>query len=437
MASTHDDGASPSTSGDVSLSTGRAMVRPMLVASLTTVTATLPLFQIGALAVQITDELAFGAAALGTAAGMAQAMRALVGAPVGRLVDRLGATTSLRIGVGISATASLGIATTAFNWWSLVAWMLLASVGHTFTQPAANRFMINRVRASRLGIAFGVKQSGPPTSTMIAGLSVPILAVTVGWRWAYILAAAIAVAVLLFIPRSTTTKADRKSQRKKRSAPLPPLRDRSTLFVIAIGFGLGFLASAVIITFYVDSAVRAGVSEEIAGTMFAVASVASIMVRLSIGVACDRTKFHPFRMCAILLMIGTLGHAMFATAIPWVMSVGVIVALAGTWGFPSAFWLGLMRAYPEGPGRVTGLMAPAVLVGGGLGPMAFGLIAETISYRAAWTAGACISFAASLGLVWSARRLDRRDTSDRATASQNAQTIEADVEPQSSNDHTP
>lgn len=402
----------------------RVTLTPMLIGTFTTITATLPLFQIGALAVQITDELMFGAAALGTASGMAQGMRAIVGAPVGRLVDRLGATTSLRIGVGISATASIGIATTAFSWWSLVTWMLIAAVGHTFTQPAANRFMINRVRADRLGIAFGIKQSGPPTSTMIAGLSVPFIAVTVGWRWAYVMAAIIAVIVFACIPRSAGTRKAGDRWRKNVKT-LEPLADRGILVVIAIGFGLGFLASAVIITFYVDSAVSAGLPERIAGTMLAVASVASIITRITIGIACDRTAMHPFRMSTVLLTIGVIGHSLFATGIPWAMSIGVIVALTGTWGFPSAFWLGLMRAYPSAPGRVTGTMAPAMLVGGGVGPIAFGVIAETVGYRTAWTVGAITSAAAAIGLAWAAARLDRRDRRNAAAEQAGTDPVES------------
>lgn len=407
--------ASPSAARPTPANEAPVTIAPMLVGTFTTITATLPLFQIGALAVQITDELMFGAAALGTASGLAQAMRATVGAPVGRLVDRLGATTSLRIGVAISATASLGIATTAFNWVSLVAWMLIAAVGHTFTQPAANRFMVNRVRADRLGFAFGIKQAGPPTSTMIAGLSVPLIAVTVGWRWAYVLAAIIAVIVFICIPSPPTTKA--KGERWRRNdRPSAPLGDRKILIVIAAGFGLGFLASAVVLTFFVASAVSAGLPERTAGVMFAVASVASIIVRIAIGITCDRTRIHPFRISTVLLAIGVVGHGLFATGNPTAMSIGVIVALTGTWGFPSAFWLGLMRAFPNAPGRVTGAMAPAMLIGGGAGPIAFGVIAETLGYRTAWTFGAITSAAAAAGLAWAAIQLDRRDRTDAATS---------------------
>jgi hypothetical protein len=33
---------------------------------------------------------------------------------------------------------------------------------------------------------------------------------------------------------------------------------------------------------------------------------------------------------------------------------GVVLALAGTWGFHGVFWFSIVRAYPATPGRVTG-----------------------------------------------------------------------------------
>lgn len=48
----------------------------------------------------------------------------------------------------------------------------------------------------RRGFAFGVKQSAVPLTAMLAGLAVPVFAVTVGWRWAFGAAAALGLFAL-------------------------------------------------------------------------------------------------------------------------------------------------------------------------------------------------------------------------------------------------
>jgi MFS family permease len=60
----------------------------------------------------------------------------------------------------------------------------------------------NAVPARRLGAAFGIKQSAPPATTMMAGLSVPLLAVTLGWRAGYLTSAVLAAIVAVAARRT-------------------------------------------------------------------------------------------------------------------------------------------------------------------------------------------------------------------------------------------
>ncbi|MEX2420712.1 MAG: MFS transporter, partial [Actinomycetota bacterium] len=64
----------------------------------------LPMFLVGALAVQIRSELAFGPAVLGAVTASFVLSRAVTSVGLGGWVDRLGAIRSLRLaGVGASA----------------------------------------------------------------------------------------------------------------------------------------------------------------------------------------------------------------------------------------------------------------------------------------------------------------------------------------------
>ena len=384
--------------------TPRPSARPVVMATASTVAGGLPLFLVGALAAQLTEELVFGAAALGAAVGLAQAIRAGAAAVLGRVVDRLGASRSLRLAMLASAMSAAGIAFFADSWGTLVPWLMLTAVAHAMGQPAANRLMVNRTRPERLGTAFGIKQAAPPTATMLAGLSVPVLAVTVGWRWAYGFAAVLALVVALFIRRPVGAghperRAERMAQARVR------LHDPTAIAIIAAGFGMAFAASAVVLTFYVDANVAAGGTASFAGVLLACASVAAIATRLSVGIACDRTAVDPLRICAGLLLVGALGHVLLAFDRPGIMGAGILVALVGTWGFASAFWVAIMRAYAATPGRVTGAMAPGVFLGGVVGPVLFGLAVEHISYPVAWVSAALVAVAAAVTFLLASRRL--------------------------------
>ena len=54
--------------------------------------------------------------------------------------------------------------------------------------------------AHRQGLSFGVKQAAIPVSTLLAGAAVPTVALTVGWRWAFVAAAVAALTALALVP---------------------------------------------------------------------------------------------------------------------------------------------------------------------------------------------------------------------------------------------
>jgi len=376
--------------------------RAMVIASLATVAASLPVFLTAAMAVQVSRDLGFGTVGIGAAVATFFGTMAATSMYLGRVADRLGATRSLRIaavGAGISA---LGIAISARAWWVLAGWLVVSGTAAAFSQPAANRLLINRVRSARLGTAFGLKQSAPPTASMLAGLSVPVIALTVGWRWAFAAAAVAAFAIAIAVG-PTPSSAPAQIARKRREK-LPRLRDPGTLLLLAVGFALGFASNSAVLAFFVETATRSGMSSPVAGLVFAASSLAAIIVRVGAGVAADRLTFRPLRLCAVLLAVGAVGVALLAAGGSGLLTVGGVLAIAGTWGFPGVFWFAVIRAYPQTPGRVTGAMAPAA-VGGVLGPVGFGVLAANVTDAAAWWATATVALLAALAMLFGARRL--------------------------------
>ncbi len=376
--------------------------RALIVGASVTIACSLPVFFTGAMAVQISAELGFGAVGIGGAVATFFATMALVSVHLGRVVDRLGATLSLRIAAIGGGIAALGIGLLARNWASLVGWLVLSGLTAALAQPAANRLLVNRIRQARLGTAFGMKQSAPPTASMLAGLAVPAVALTVGWRWAYILAAVWATMAAIAVgarPTDAATRAPRTSGGRPE-----PLKDRRTLAVMVAGFGMAFIASSATLAFYVEAAVSVGMTQQLAGIVFAAGSLTAVIARLVLGAASDRYAFGPLRVSAVLLLGGAIGLVLLATGTPGLMGIGAVIALTGTWGFPGLFWFALVSAYAEAPGRATGAMAPAA-IGGVVGPVGFGAVATNVGYGIAWTIAALLALAAAVALLAASTRL--------------------------------
>lgn len=383
--------------------------RAILAAATGTVAYTLPVFLTGALAVQLTGELAFGIAGIGVGVGAFRGAAALSSVHMGRLVDRLGAIGSLRLAAGIATVASAGLALTAVDLRSMAAWLILAGSANAIGQPAANRLLHRHVPPARQGLAFGVKQAAVPSATMLAGLAVPAVALTVGWRWAFAAPGALAIALaslsagvgsrtrLARRPPSDAARAeDRRSTR---------LRDRRTVVLLSCALGLGMAAASTAPAFFVDAAVTTGVRPSVAGFVLAAASILTVGSRLLAGIVTDRLAGGQLRICAGMAFVGAFGFAALASGDPALLVVGILVAMAGGWGFNGVFWYCLVRAYPETPGRATGAVAPGGLLGASLGPVMFGAVVERTSYAAGWTLGAVFAVAAAVTMLLAARRL--------------------------------
>lgn len=384
--------------------------RAVTLGAAVTVISVLPAFLVAALAVQITADLAFGTVGLGIAVGVHRISGAATAPYLGRLADRLGATRSIRLAALTAIASTLGIALTATRWAILAIWLAVAGVASALGQPAANRLLSNFVPPSQLGTAFGLKQSAPPVAAMLAGVSVPLLGVTVGWRWAFAVAAVLALAVVLLVGPLPPAR--------PRPVPTPPsgggdqLGNRRPLIRLTAAFAFATLSSSTATAFYVDSAVRAGTAVAFAGTILAVASAAAVAVRILAGVVSDRLTTGHLRLCGALVLVGAGGLFLLALGGRATMAAGVVIALAGTWGFSGIFWYALVRAHPETPGQVTGIVFPGALVGGTAGPVLFGWAAAHVGYPVAWGVTSLLALVAAGLMNASLRGLGRPSTKD-------------------------
>ena len=337
-----------------------------------------PPFLLGALAVQLRADLDFSPTQLGIAAASFRGIVTLSSATLGRVADITGPSRAMRAAVSVTAVSALGIALFADSWEALVAWLVLGGVGSALAGPAMSAFIARAVRAGRRGIAFGFQQAGPPGAALVGGFAVPLVALTLGWRWVFAGAGVLAAVVLLIVPNVAGVSRNPDGGRRKSL----PLRGPA---IIAVAVAFGFGAATTMSTFLVESAVDAGIGNGEAGLVLGVGGASSIVARLITGRLADRWTHGHLLVAALMLAAGFVGYALLATGAPSAMIIGTIVAFSFGWGFSAIMFFAIGRMYPENPGAAAGMVIMGGSLGGIVTPVLFGYVLEATSYGPAWT----------------------------------------------------
>lgn len=376
--------------------------RPILLAVAVATAGVLPAFLTGGLAVQVRGELDFGAGALGLAVAAFFGFSSLASALMGRVVERIGAHRGMRLAAVGSAASLLGVALLAYSWAGLVACLFLGGLANAVAQPATNLSLAREVPAGRQGLSFGIKQAAIPTSTLLAGLAVPTLALTVGWRWAFVGAAALALGVAAGVPREGAG-----GVRRVKEARAGDARPWS-LILLALGIGLGSTAATPLGAFIVESAVVSGLQVGTAGLLLALGSAFSIVVRVVLGNLADRMSGGRLRMVAAMLGIGVVGFVLLSTGMSAFLVAGTLLGFGAGWGWPGIFNFAVVKTNPGAPAAATGITQTGASGGAALGPLVFGLVVEGSSFGTAWLVCGGIALAALVAILVG-RRMVLRD----------------------------
>lgn len=362
---------------------------PTLLATTLSITiGALPIFLTGAMAVFIRPELGFGETALGALATLYYLATALTTIPASRLAERLGGPRAMSVAAMLSMLASIGIALFANSWLSLAALLVVAGVGNGIAFPSTNLAFARGFPLRRQGVAFAIKQSAGPYATLLSGAAVPLLGLTVGWRWAFLAAGLAAIPI---IAGWRVQQGGGKLARGKRSdVPGRPL------WILALAAFFAVNAGASLGAFYVESAVASGFGPALAGTFLSIGSGLGIAVRVVWGWIGDRHPALHFTMLTAMLAVGAIAFASMGRAgsTAGLLAVTILVFATG-WAWPSLLNFAVVQRLPQAPGIASGILGTGQYGGGILGPITFGLVAERVSYRAAWsTAGVMVGLAA-------------------------------------------
>jgi len=360
-----------------------------------TVAVALPAFLTGALAVQIRDSLHFGPGALGLIVAFYYVGAASASVPLGRLVESLGALRVMRLASLGSAAVLEGLAWTTTAPAVLAVWLVLAGIASAGMQPAANQYMVRRLPLGRQGLAFGLKQSAVPLTATIAGLSVPAVALTVGWRFAFALAGAFAMVVASTLPRPSRTRSEQRAAALAERNVRAEGNRSGSLWVLAVGFGLGIASAGALTAFLASSVVAAGMGRATAGLLVAVGGLAAIAGRVASGWMADRRSGGHLQAVAVMLAVGAAAYVALAVIsyqkVALLVVPVVVVVFAVGWGWNGLFNFAVIDLYRDRPAWATGITQTGGRMGGVVGPFVFGQIANHASYGAAWLslAAAC------------------------------------------------
>jgi MFS family permease len=372
----------------------RAAVKAAIGAVATTTSAVIPIFLVGGLAVQISTELRFSPAGLGLVVALYFAAGALCSLPVGWLVERYGDRLTSRAGVLLSALSMLAVALLAHSYLSLVIIMMVGAAANSLGQLSSNLSLARQVPRHRQGLSFGVKQSAIPIATLLAGAAVPTVALTVGWRWAFVVVAGLALLVLPLAPNG-----GRPAVRPRGDAHPSTERATAALIVVAVGAMLAAGSASALGIFLVDSSVAQHIGAAAAATVLTLGSVVGVAARVGGGWLADRRggTSHLF-VVAATLGIGAFGLALLAVPGLVPLVIGTVLGFGLGWSWPGVLNFAVVQLNPRAPAAATSITQSGVYVGASLGPLVFGVLAAH-SYPLAWLVAAVAMVAASATMV--------------------------------------
>jgi MFS family permease len=321
-------------------------------------------------------------------------------------IKRMGGVLALQVGLVIGAASLL------FYLVPLLAVALIASIivglNNGAANPAGSEVLQRFTPPAHRNFVFSIKQAGVPLGGVIAGLTIPPLVNSLGWRMALVVAAigsiaAIAVTVpfrsRIDPPRDQRVGARLVSFRLSDIVlPLRSLSRAPTLWRISWVGCLLAIAQACWVTFAVTYLVVAlGLSLSLAGLVFAVMQATSVIGRMALGWIADHAV-----SSTTTLAIASVGSALstiaFGLATPtW--PVWAFVLLAAVAGFSVSGWNGVQiaevarRSPPELVGECAAGAVILVFMSNMLAPVAFAaFVALTGRYDHAFFAAGAFSF---------------------------------------------
>jgi len=340
-----------------------------------------PVFLLGAGFLQISNEIDLSVTGLGVLTALFFFVASIASPIGGKIVQQVGWRLSLRVNAIISIAVLLAIALFAKSVFSFGVLLLAGALIYATSNPAANMVLSEYVDPTRRALIFGWKHAGIPFSTLLAGLAVPLVIVSAGWRWAYAISAFLGIIVLALIPNKPLPRSNTNTyDPRRRVAPMSQRR----LLALGAGSAMATWSAVALSTYLVAAAVNIGISESIAGYILFSGSVVSITVRVIAGRITDRIGGTGFGGMVTLIASGAIIFALIPLASGWLFAVVVISAFATGWGWPGLMTFSVVNANPDSVASSSAITQAGILIGAGASPLVLGWAAENWTFDAIW-----------------------------------------------------
>ena len=363
-----------------------------------TVSTIFPGFLVGALSVQISGEMGVSEAVYGWGLGSFFLAATVGSILLGRLAQRIGPGNQMTAALAVTALVQVALAATARSFSAVIGFLVVAGLANAANQTAVN-LALARAELPRLGLAVSAKQSGMPAASLLAGFAVPGLALTVGWRWAYVTGAALAVAAVPVV-RAAVESASTGPRARAAAQPVSSFR---SLVMAAVAGGFLSFSAGTLNAWTVGSGVDAGLDPGSAGLFLGIGAGAGIVLRMAGGYWSDTMRLRPFRMAGLTGLIGAASIAALALRAPGPHVAFTLLAFGGGWIWPAFTNFGIVRTNPDAAGAATGVTQMGIYVGVFLAPLVTGVLIEQSGYPLMWLATAA---SAAIGSVIAIRIAD-------------------------------
>jgi cyanate permease len=376
----------------------------VLPAFLATTAGILPGFLNAGLAVQIRADLGLSLTELGVLIGLFFAIAGIVSPAVGRLSERVGWATSLRTAMALAVISLSGVAWLGHDMPTLAAFLMIGGIGSSLGQVASNLAVARGVASDRHGLIFGVRHASVPAAAALAGAAVPAIALTVGWRWAFVGGAMLAAVAGVAVPRREgphTLNPPRPSPNTG-GKPVTPMR---LLLVLSAAVGIGIAGIDGFTAFLVSYSVDIGFAETSAGLLLTIGSIAGMTTRLIVGWLIDHSRDKDLTTIAAMMATGAGGVVLLNLGGRPGLLIGGMLMFAAGWGWSGLFTFSVVKDNPDAPAAASGVTQVGKYFGAAVGPPLFGLIADHASFHIAyWLTTSTLVLAALLILYVRSQR---------------------------------
>src|SRR5687767_8391165 len=263
----------------------------------------------------------------------------LMALPAGILTDRLGVRATLGLGQVIIGVMVM-LATFTWSLPTFLGCLVGAGFGFSVLNPSTGKAVIEWFAPRRRGVAMGIKQTGLTLGGLMAALTMPPLALQLGWRRALASAGALSLVSALLVTVLYRTPAALSATRPTEWPRFKELgmffRRPGVVIVFASGFALSIAQSSVLAYLALYAKETFAVSAVAAGQFLALAQVGGTGSRLAWGAISDRF-FGGRRRPGVMInaLVGGLAYLLFALGdrLPASFAIPLaIVAGAGAFG---------------------------------------------------------------------------------------------------------